>query len=504
MVNKKIIIPIIAIAILTAGVGAYFVFQKVEFTKLPIAGECKNGNCDALPASKQKPTPSSPVTVATGSKFTDFVMGIKLDNFKEVREVSKMHFDLARELKLDYVLVPVTFPRGSSANNPDWSKGLDYYYITELSKQYGVKILPAFYKLGNKDDKNYEKYADFVLDFLNEFYADGNIKYIEFQNEPTKEYDGTVSPRFGGTAADLAKSHLEAYQKVKEKYPLIKVGTAGFMAAAVAADENKMMNDYYAEYFSAKPKFDMFSLHHYPKNSSYLQTKGDSYSKYNFMSEYEIFDAYRQLLDDFGYGEKPIFVSEGAVGMPFKNSDGSMVRGQWLSDENAQILLAERTILFLENGKKNNIIAAMTSNSEAAVTGLFSADKKSGALKKTELFDFYKTLLNFLEKYPIYSERVSGAVDAEQYWISEFKNTSGKKMWIGFCPFLFWAEAENSDRLAAVAVKKAITCPQAVSLDVDGVKTVKISTVSENYTVEVVGGKVNFELGESPVFVEEK
>ena len=542
---KKFIILIIVVAIIAVGIGAFFVFQKPAFSepKMPIAkfGKCGDGICDEKeknnptlcpkdcqiksqpsqkpqPISSEQPTnisnsskpSSSPGSniVSSTNKFTDFITGFKLDNTRSVRGISRIHFELAKELKLDYILVPIKFPGGSDVNKIDWSAGLDYYYIAELSKQYGVKILPAFYKLGGRDDKNYDKYADFVISFLDKFYKDGNINYIEFQNEPINEYNGKTSRHFKGTPADLAKSHLAAFNKVKEKYPLIKVGTAGFMAVTVSPDENEITNNYYKEYFLAKPKFDMLSLHHYPKTSSYLQTKSGSYSRYNFMSEYKIFDTYRQLLNDYGYSDKPIFVSEGAVGMPFRNSDGSLGGPQvngWLDDnENVKILLLERIVLFLENGKKNNVISAMTSNSMSPVNGLFSYDKNSGASTKTELFEFYKILLNFLEKYPAYLGHVSGEIDSEHYWVLKFKDDGSKKMWMAFCPFLFWAEAENPDKPAAVVVKKSITCPQEVTIDVGNIKSVKILTVSENSIVNAVNGKVSFKLEKNPVFVEEK
>ncbi|MFZ2969788.1 MAG: hypothetical protein WA063_01425 [Minisyncoccia bacterium] len=580
---NKLIIPLIVVAIIAAGIGAYFVLQKPALPQ-PQIGRCGDGICQSIEKQKgicpedckkelektckdlcrdgicqevvceaigcpcaetsascpqdcQPPTdncpqiaPPSPIlkeqcekdggklepkkneqgcitgyecrkeTASLDNKFTDFITGFKLDNVENVKEVSKIHFELAKELGLDYIIVPVN-PSGADVNNMDWSRGLDYYYIFELSEQYGVKILPAFYKLGGQDDKNYAKYADFVMSFLDKFYEDGNINYIEFQNEPIKDYNSATSARFGGTPADLAKSHIAAYDKVKEKYPLIKAGTAGFMAVAVSPDENEIMNNYYKEYFSAKPKFDIFTLHHYPKISSYLQTKSGSYSKYNFMSEYEILGTYRQLLNDYGYGDKPIFVSEGAADMPF---EGGIPASQWIGNEGAKILLLERMVLFLENGKENNVISAMTSNSNAQITGLFSYNKNSGASAKTELFEFYKILLSFLEKYPAYLGHVSGEIDSEHYWVLEFKNDDNQKMWIAFCPFLFWAEAEGTDKPMATAVKKSFACPQDVTIDVGNIKSVKISTVSGNSTVNAVDGKVSFKLEKNPVFVEEK
>ncbi len=244
--NKKILIFILTVIIIVIALSVYFVFQESDF----------------------------PVTDISG-----FITGFKLDNVDDVRGISEATFKLAQELGVDYVLVPVKLPERDA--NVDmakinWSQGLDYYYIFQLADNYNVNVLPAFYKLGVENDKDYEKYAEFVISFLDEFYKNGNIKYIEFQNEPVKDYNGKVSARFKGTPTDLAKSHIAAYEKIKAKYPYIQIGTAGFMATAVNASENKMINNYYKEYLSAKPKFDFLALHYYPKTSSYLQTTADS------------------------------------------------------------------------------------------------------------------------------------------------------------------------------------------------------------------------------------
>lgn len=386
----------------------------------------------------------------------DFISGFKLQNTENIRELNEITFSLAKELGLDYVLVPVTFPRNGDVNNIDWSLRLDYYYIFELSEKYDVSVYPSFFKLGGEDDKNPDKYAEFVISFLNEFYIDENIKHIEFQNEPTKDYDGKDSARFEGTPTDLAMSNIAAYNKVKAKYPAIQVGTPGFMAAAVNSDENIMMNEYYDEYLKAGAKFDVFNLHQYPKISSYLQTKEDLNVKYNFMSEYEILKTYRKMLNDYGFNDKPILVTEGNTAMPYE--DGSL---NWISDDEAKILLAERYVTTLSQSKDNQVIGSMISSIESdSSTALFQYNKETTEYSTTEKFEFYKKLLDFFEIYPLYSKHISGSINSNNVWVEEFKNSEGDNAWVAFCPFLFKAEAQSDEIRKAIAYEKSINCPQ--------------------------------------------
>lgn len=511
------------VVIIGGVIGGILYFSRPELESR--IGKCGDGICDIkekanlnlCPKDCKAPTrtttqsPTQPTTPTIIPSISNFISGFKIQNLKNTKELSEVTFKLAQELGLDYILVPVGYPKEevTDMQKIDWSTGLDYYYIFELANKYDISVLPAFYKLGGKEDTNYEKYASFVILFLDEFYEKKKIDYIEFQNEPVAEYNGKTSRHFGGTPTDLAKSNTAAYNKVKEKYPPIKIGTAGFLAThdggiSNSSNENKIMNNYYKEYFSAKPKFDFLTLHQYPKTSSYLQEVENSATKYNFTSEYKIFETYRNFLNDYGYSDKPILVTEGVVHMPFKESSGRP-NWNWLNDEEISILLMERFILTLDNSKNKNIIGSMVSDIEGSdKTALFDYNETTGDYAKTSKFYFYKKLLEFIREYPIHSKHIAGEVDSEHYWIEEFKNSEGGKMWMAFCPFLFWTEAESPEKPATIAAKKSIICPQQVTFDVGNITSVKISTISGSSIVNVVDGKVNFNLEKKPVFIEEK
>lgn len=506
--KKMVFLAVLIFAVITAIIaGAYFLnsgygggIYETNERKNPVLcqKDCLNSQKLTADSNNEDVKQNEEKMVSD----TQFITGLKLDNPNNIKELSKIYFQIAKESNLDYILVPVKFARGSEANETDWSQGVNYYYIFELSKQYGISVLPAFFKLGHQDDKNAEKYAGLIISFLDEFYKDGNIKFVEFQNEPVKKYDEDSSARFKGTAADLARSHTAAYNKIKAKYPNITVGTAGFMAMAVSEEENILMNGYYKEYFSAKPKFDMLNLHHYPKRGGYIQTDKNSLSNYNFLSEYEILDTYGKLLDDYGYGGKSIFVSEGNVGMPFKNQDGSAEK-DWINNADAKSLLLQRFALFLENGGKNNVIAAMTSSNDAKFTGLIEYDQKTQNFSKNELFDFYKYFLELMKKYPYYIGHNAGKTDDAGYWVLEFRNEENKKMWIAFNPFLFWAEASSFEKQQAIAVRKSVSRPQIAYIDVGSANSVKIMAKNSEKIVSPENGRIFIEIKNDPVFVEE-
>ena len=441
---------------------------------------------------------TSPVTVyAQDYKDSTFISGFKIYNMDNIPEISEITFQLASELELDYVHVPlITSKYLDEEGNPDWSQAMNFYHIFELSNEYGISVLPAFYKHDGEWDTYVQKYADFIIDFLDEF-NDENIKYIELQNEPM------ASNHFRGTPIDLANSTIAVYEEVKNKYPEIIVGSPGFLISAVNDEDNDSINEYMDECLSANPKFDIFMLHHYPKSGAYLQGTSSSDYKYNFLSEYNIFNTCRTLLDDYGYENIPILVTEGHFDMPFLEEDGTL-GWNYLDDEDVEILLAERFVLALSN-KDNNLIGSMISAVESECNGaLFNYNEVQQNYIITNKFDFYKKILNYTREYPIYSKHIAGTVNLQNYWIEEYKNKDEKKTWLAFCPLLMDIGVQIfPDHFLPVVTNIMINYPQDVELDVGNIKKVKISTLSDTWTVEAVNGKVSFSLGKNPVFIEE-
>ncbi|MBU4315476.1 hypothetical protein KJ673_03695, partial [Patescibacteria group bacterium] len=437
--------------------------------------------------------------------YSPFISGFKIQNIQNIPEINEITFQLANELELDYVSVPVVYKYFDEEGNVVWSEGMNYYHIFELSNKYDVSVLPAFYKLGGEWDKDAQRYADFVIDFLDEFQNE-HIKYIELQNEPMDDYDSTegTGRYFAGTPTDLANSTIAVYDEVKKKYPEIIVGSPGFLASSMMNDEydNLIHNTYFHEYLSAKPKFDIFMLHNYPKSGTYLQ-KFSSDDKYDFTSEYNIFTTYRTLLDDYGYENMPILATEGQFDMPFMEEDGA-IKWDYFDDEEVAILLAERFVLALSN-KHNNVIGSMISGIESEFNrALFDYDHYDMSYSTTNKFGFYKKILSYTREYPIHSKHIAGAVNSQDYWIEEFKNKTEQKMWLAFCPVLIDADVHvYPDHSSAIATNKKITYPQNVELNVGNVEEVKIDYGIKSETVKPINGIVKFVLDKTPVFVVE-
>ncbi|MEK6885918.1 MAG: hypothetical protein AABX17_03055, partial [Nanoarchaeota archaeon] len=275
------IIVIVLIVIIVTIIGIMYFYSNPS----TVPARCGDGICDTREKANGICLKDCNV------QNSEFLSGFKLENTNDIREISQITFQLAQELNLDYVLVPVKYPSEGSLN---WSAGLDYNYIAQLSTQYNIAVLPAFYTL-HADDTNSQKYATFVTAFLKQFKNLMNIKYLEFQNEPVKDYNGQKSDRFFGTPTQLRNTNNAAYEAIKADSSLsnIQVGTAGFIMAAINEDENTIMNNYYSEYFNGL-KFDVLTIHNYPRTSSYLQrSTSTTNSKYNFLSEYDILENYR-------------------------------------------------------------------------------------------------------------------------------------------------------------------------------------------------------------------
>jgi uncharacterized protein YegL len=425
---------------------------------------------------------------------SNFISGIKLSNLENIDEINEITFSLASDLGVDYVHVPVTKPMGKDIDEITWAENLNYEQIFSLAEEYNIEISPAFYKLGGKEDSNAEKYAEFVISFLDEFYDGKNISFVEFQNEPVKEYDpiAGISHRFRGTPAELAATHEAAHNKIKAEYPEIKTGAAGFIATAVNSEENRLMNMYYEQYLKAAPPLDVFNLHHYPRQGAYLQTQTGG-EEYNFLSEFEIYDFYRDLLADNGYFDTPLLITEGAVDIP------ALMGESWTAGE-AQNFLAQKYSLAYEKGVTGSFVSGIKGNLE---TNLFSYN--NGDYEVTRRFQFYKELLDFTDDYPIYNQRLHGEADSSDYWLEEFQNSNGQKAWLGFCPVSF--ETSTSQDGKAIVKSKTSDCPQQVTLNIpydvtitkiDPTGSVSVKTVSSE------SGRISFKIDERPVFIEKE
>lgn len=483
-------------------------------------------------ASDAAVTPKSPVLrPLEESKQTvssDFIYGIMVAP-AEASAMDKMetYFEICKDLGIPYLKIGILWDlvepvdgrfvwKSDSSSGltdklpirPDRKRGkvpsgredraFDYDYIASLSQKYNVSVILTFLRSRMPEKElNAEKYAAFVYAFVNRYKKSMNIKYIEFQNEPNSGNDGSGNGRhWTGTAEDLARVNSAAYDKIKSAYPDIMIGTAGFISGSKTMID-KYTTTFYEKYFKANPKFDVFMLHEYPKNMNYTQATiaGD------LSSQFHVFESYRNLLKNYGYGDKPILVSEGYEDKPFKNYLKPST--SWMDEEEASTLVTESYVFTLINAKKHNVIGKTISGVRTGSNQTIGlVDAVSG--NKRPQYYTVKNLIALFKKYPIYSRHVAGEINSDDFWIEEFTNSAGRKLWIAFNPITYTTD----DELLPSITSKAMKYPQSVKLNVGKVAEVQILRIQngnvDTENIKPVNGEISFNLEKSPLFIYDK
>ncbi len=424
------------------------------------------------------------------SEESPFIYGIKLEPEALRKNIVESYFQTANDFGAPYIKIVV----GQDA------PPVDYDSLSRLAQKYDVSIIPMFLSSDAPEvQTNAEKFAEFVYEFVKKYKTGMNIKYTEFQNEPAAENDGSGSKinmplSWRGTAEELVAGNNLAYERIKATYPEIMVGSAGFLS-----DPNAHIKQYtekfYQRYFKAKPKFDFFSLHNYPKNYSYVQgtEAGD------LASQYHIFETYRKMLNGYGYADKPIFITEGFVDTPFE--ENGKRSWDWADENEAAVLWVEGYMQALSSSSSNNVMGKIITG--IRTKGAMGLIDSSSNTKRNQYY-LVKYLLSLLKEYPVYSKHIAGSVNSEHYWVEEFENKQGGKMWVAFNPLLY----ETKDDLhVPVITRKWMKSSQEWTLNVQSGSSVKISMVINDNVQEetkaVSGGKITITLSDTPVFVEE-
>lgn len=481
----------------------------------------------ALLKEKTKEGPAEPqIPLAQISNVIDgkFIYGLRIDppHERDFKDIEK-YFALAHDLGMGFVKMGIIWDyiepqddvwtwKGSATISKPKAGGrkrggargrrgresqgsrenaevyFDYDSIATLSQQYNISVIPMFLrsKQGERERDPVE-YAEYIYTFIKRYHQSMNIRFIEFQNEPNADNDGSGGGKnWPGTAADLAKVGSAAYEKVKSEFPNIMIGTAGFITGS-----RKMIEMYtkkfYEAYFLSRPKFDVFLFHDYPKNMSYMQGSGVG----DLASQYYNFDSYRNLLNRYSYHDKPILVTEGNEEKP------------GLSDGEAATQYVASFIMAKINAGKNRVLGKFISNGIMSSKPIALINVKTG--QRTKQFEVVRQVITFLSEYPLHSQHIAGEINSEYYWVEEFKNKKGEKLWVAFCPLLY----ETKDGLRPKdleIVKKVQKYPQTVTLNVSSIQSVKIATILDGQvqTITAENGKITFTLGESPMLVEEK
>ena len=457
----------------------------------------------ASPPQPETPVAEGPIakgemeSTPGGATRTDFIYGLRLDP-PDDRDISNMekYFQLASELGMGYIKVAVVWAyvepvddrwtwQGdatlSRSNTPN--ARFDYDYVAELANKYNLSVVPMFLRTKQRGkDTDPAENAEYVHAFVSRYYEKMKIKYIEFQNEPNADNDGTGGGRhWNGTAADLARVNTAVYEKVKASYPDIMVGTAGFITGS------RKMADMYTKsfltaYFEAKPKFDVLMLHDYPKNMSYTQASDPN----ELSSQYYSFQLYRKLLDRYGYTNQPILVTEGNEEKQF-------------TDDEAATHYAAGYCLTKAQSRQCNVIGKFISN---GVFGRKCIALKDSRGNRTKQFTVVKNLIESLKSYPEYVGRVAGNVNSQKVWVEQFKSKAGQNAWFAFCPVLYTTADGLRPKDLTITSKKR-QYPQDVTLEVGDVDMVKVTGIMDEKSQDKDpdNQKVDLVVSNQPVIV---
>lgn len=185
--------------------------------------------------------------------------------------------------------------------------------MVKIFKNNGWSMFPMISHAGTPffnpptDNEHVERYVDFVDWFIARYKDDGNIGYIELVNAPSNTWKGT--------AEQLLMLNNRTYERIKAKYPNIRVGTPGFeyfndSLSTRDGRDHHSLRDYFLTHDA---KFDFWSFHGYPARGRgglrdiYPPTKVAHIDK--FTGIYGIVEL-RRLFDQKGWFDRTIIDTE--------------------------------------------------------------------------------------------------------------------------------------------------------------------------------------------------
>lgn len=218
--------------------------------------------------------------------------GLLISNYASIPlEKQNIIHQISDVLGIKYVKIRIRLPMNNEVS-PDMCTHRNAYYTgshptcsrpdsfrfnldetVELFKVNGWSMLPMFSHAGAPrqdvpiDSNHIERYVDFVDWFVGRYKESGNIRYIELVNAPSFTWHGTEK--------QLLELNNKTYERIKNKYPDVKVGTPGFeyfrdTSKKIRGDHLRFRN-YFLKHDA---KFDFWAFHGYP-------TRGDA-SRFDF------------------------------------------------------------------------------------------------------------------------------------------------------------------------------------------------------------------------------
>jgi len=486
-----IIITFIAFAIVAAGIGAYFIFQKSAFPN-PLSDKCGDGICDAHEQANKNLCPKDCIAALNQSTSQSGIgdnliigtedLALYFNNEREIQETSNV---INNVLKTKHVKVrfdqftmnkdengnflPYFCALDPKTNRKDCSK--DRFSIDKIADVFiknGWDMYPMFSQqnqfLTNRRELNDEiinEYVEWIEWFLDRYSSKLNIPFIEPGNNPANNW------KLGkATTAQLVEQQNKVYERIKEKYPNLTITSPGFEFFGDGfdffSDGEDFVNKLVLYFLDSKngAKYDAFAFHAYPVQYLHLNARqqllsqGLSYEEIEELKENlsfypptkkAIYNKYagnagmleiRKALDKTGWADREIFVTEEWLILPENKRNIVYTESQddLLAAVNTQDFLIKKTLT--HNGKS---VLSVINKMYIGRRGIMPL-KRQGSLMPDGTVSKHVKSMGFLwQKLAEYSydSRLSGEFDNEnETWVEKFKGEN-KEMYIFFKPFEF-------------------------------------------------------------------
>ena len=415
--NKKNLILIIAVVLMAVFcIFAYFVFQRLSQESI-----------------LQETTQSDYSFDADGFLWGTEAYLTMLESPNGQKEIDA----ISNTLKVKNIKFRVDWAYGKNLSNivcigPNCLKKYDLDKFAQIFKQNSWSMRPMFSLQPTEaiasvmTDSDIDDYVDYIDWFIARYKKDANIKYIELINNPVFLFINNKT-----TLAQLIEIQNKVYDRVKNKYPDIMVGTHGFeynfdgetTDPLVSSDSEIQMVDYFLDKNNGA-KFDYWAFHGY---AIYPPVQTAVRNKYaGVAGVLEI----RKKMDANGWQDRQIIDTEH---VPSSGPALSNKQDKFDAALAVQELVVKRTLKY--NGKY--VLAGVTplkiihreAGGEMEWGSLKADSSLSRTMKATSL------LWSKLKKYN-YSSRVSGEFDNfDKIWMEKFQSGDDKELYVFFKPF---------------------------------------------------------------------
>jgi len=325
--------------------------------------------------------------------------------------------------------------------------------VVELFKENGWNLYPIFSQMNNKEnprtlnDEYINDYANWIKWFLDRYYNEVNIVYIEPGNNPSKNWGPFAHEweDFEGmdeTYELLVKQQNLVYERIKSKYPDLIITSPGFEfhydASSVEGDWAVGMLEYFLD-SSSGAKYDGLAIHGFPpiveKETDCpggclggfcrgIPTRIPTYNQYTGVyGTREL----RKKLDEEGWADREIYHTENWLHIP--ENGPNTEQDKLIAAFYVQDFLLRKTLQ--HNGK------AVLSGINSMLISRISGGDIEGSLLLDGSVTFHVESIAFLwEKLREYNydSRKSGKFGSGEVWVEKFK-TGNKELYVFFKPF---------------------------------------------------------------------